>query len=78
MITWSLGAGLTNMCKWSVRLGPMAGGSTPHVITATSAAHGSIKLSDVLFGDVWMCGGQSNMQFSVPQVYTHIHISLTF
>lgn len=61
--------GLTNMCKWSVRLGPMAGGSTPHVITATSAAHGSIKLSDVLFGDVWMCGGQSNMQFSVPQVF---------
>ncbi|WP_162817738.1 sialate O-acetylesterase [Niabella yanshanensis] len=26
-----------------------------------------IKLSDVLFGDVWICGGQSNMQFSVKE-----------
>jgi len=24
-------------------------------------------LSNVLFGDVWVCGGQSNMQFTVDE-----------
>ena len=27
-----------------------------------------ITLSNVLFGDVWFCGGQSNMQFTLSQV----------
>jgi hypothetical protein len=28
----------------------------------------SVGLEDVMFGEVWLCSGQSNMQFSVPQV----------
>uniref|UniRef100_A0ABM0GRV0 Sialate O-acetylesterase-like n=1 Tax=Saccoglossus kowalevskii TaxID=10224 RepID=A0ABM0GRV0_SACKO len=28
-----------------------------------------ITLRDVLFGDVWLCGGQSNMVFSVTQAF---------
>ncbi|KAK3097689.1 hypothetical protein FSP39_012142 [Pinctada imbricata] len=28
----------------------------------------SITLSDVLFGDVWICSGQSNMQFTLDMV----------
>ena len=28
----------------------------------------SLRLSDVLFGDVWLCSGQSNMVFMVKQV----------
>ena len=43
-----------------------AGG--PYTVTATSQKHGSATLQDVLFGDVWICSGQSNMQFTVPQV----------
>jgi len=27
-----------------------------------------ITLNNVLFGDVWFCGGQSNMQFTLKQV----------
>jgi sialate O-acetylesterase len=29
----------------------------------------TITLDDVLFGDVWICSGQSNMQFSVTQMF---------
>ena len=43
-----------------------AGG--PYTITATSQKHGSATLQDVLFGDVWICSGQSNMHFTVPMV----------
>ncbi len=28
----------------------------------------TITLDDVLFGDVWVCSGQSNIQFSVPEM----------
>ena len=27
-----------------------------------------LTITDVLFGDVWICSGQSNMQFSMSQV----------
>ena len=30
----------------------------------------TIALEDVLFGDVWVCSGQSNMAFTVSQVIT--------
>ena len=54
---------------WSVEL-PATGPNTgPHEITAS--LHGqdtSITLKDVLFGDVWVCSGQSNMQFTVAMV----------
>jgi len=45
----------------------------PHVITAT-AGNLTLTLNDVLFGDVWICSGESNMQFTVYSVrntYTH-------
>ena len=52
-------------CKWLVTLPPTPGSSQEsYTITATSQIHGSIKISDVLFGDVW----GSNMQFTVSQV----------
>ena len=55
------------MCKWRVTLPPTTD-IGPYVITAKSQKYGNISLSDVLFGDVWICSGQSNMQFTVPQV----------
>ena len=57
------------MVRWMVSLDPMEAGG-PHVITAT-AGNVSITLNDVLFGDVWICSGQSNMQFTVPSVRSH-------
>lgn len=35
----------------------------------TVASHNdTAALTDVLFGDVWLCGGQSNMYFNTSQV----------
>ena len=68
--TMDLCIGATGMCKWVVTLpATKADAQTTYTITATSQKHGSIKISDVLFGDVWVCSGQSNMQFTVPQVW---------
>ena len=57
------------MCKWIVTLpATKADSQTTYTITAKSQNYGSIEISDVLFGDVWVCSEQSNMQFAVPQV----------
>ena len=42
-----------------------AGG--PYVITASVQKH-KLTLQDVYFGEVWLCSGQSNMQFTVKKV----------
>lgn len=65
------------MYRWMVSLDSMEEGG-PHVITAI-AGNVSITLNDVLFGDVWICSGQSNMQFTVSSVssfamYSYIYI----
>ena len=60
------------MYRWMVTLASMEEGG-PHVITAT-AGNMSITLNDVLFGDVWICSGQSNMQFTVPSVGTCMYL----
>lgn len=51
---------------WQVLLDPMEG-SNAYEITAMLGAN-KVTISDVLFGDVWFCSGQSNMQFSVFSV----------
>ncbi|XP_033740496.1 sialate O-acetylesterase-like [Pecten maximus] len=52
---------------WSVTLDPVEGPG-PYNITA-QGSQGEITLKDVLFGDVWLCSGQSNMQFTVSQSF---------
>ena len=49
-------------------LPPTAASEKAYKITATSSSHSSISLNDVLFGDVWLCSGQSNMELAVSQV----------
>ncbi|MFT3948804.1 MAG: sialate O-acetylesterase [Agriterribacter sp.] len=50
--------------KWKISLPAQpAGGAW----TITIKGKNTIELTDVLFGDVWICGGQSNMQFSVKE-----------
>lgn len=48
--------------KWIVRLKPLKVGGPLEV---TVQGKNTIKLTDVLVGDVWVCSGQSNMQFQV-------------
>jgi sialate O-acetylesterase len=52
--------------RWVATLPPVAGGFTAYTMNVTSSAGEQALLTDVLFGDVYMCSGQSNMQFSVP------------
>jgi sialate O-acetylesterase len=44
---------------WSVKLGPVAAGG-PHTLTIAGTT--TVTLDDILFGDVWICSGQSNME----------------
>jgi sialate O-acetylesterase len=48
--------------KWQVKLDPLPVGG-PHELTVMG--NNKIVLSDVLVGEVWLCSGQSNMQWSV-------------
>ncbi|OWF52499.1 Sialate O-acetylesterase [Mizuhopecten yessoensis] len=52
---------------WRVILDPVDEPG-PYTITARGSA-GEITLTDVLFGDVWICSGQSNMQFTMAQIF---------
>eukprot|EP00026_Physarum_polycephalum_P006259 Phypoly_transcript_06301.p1 GENE.Phypoly_transcript_06301~~Phypoly_transcript_06301.p1 ORF type:complete len:524 (+),score=61.67 Phypoly_transcript_06301:155-1726(+) len=56
--------------SWSVSLDPVEAGG-PYSITVSSAANTSatVNLTNVLFGDVILCSGQSNMQFTVNAVF---------
>lgn len=54
-----------NDLKWSVQLPAMPAGG-PY--TMTIKGKNTIKLKDVLIGDVWLCSGQSNM---VHQLFLH-------
>jgi sialate O-acetylesterase len=52
--------------KWMVRLQPeMAGG--PDQLTVS--ANNEISIQDVLVGEVWICSGQSNMEWPMSRSY---------
>ncbi|MBL7744591.1 MAG: sialate O-acetylesterase [Chitinophagaceae bacterium] len=53
---------VANTAKWSVKLKtPIAGG--PYTITIKSDWD-EVVLKDILIGEVWLCSGQSNMEWS--------------
>jgi sialate O-acetylesterase len=49
--------------KWAVKVDSLNASEKP--IEVTVAGKNTIKLSDVLVGDVWVCSGQSNMEFQL-------------
>ncbi|XP_068096394.1 sialate O-acetylesterase isoform X2 [Hyperolius riggenbachi] len=56
---------------WKVLLDPMDHGG-PYQLVAqqfTGKEVISIHLDDILFGDVWLCSGQSNMEMTVSQIF---------
>jgi sialate O-acetylesterase len=46
--------------KWLAKLGPYPAGG-PHVLTVSGPK--SVEVKDILVGDVWICSGQSNMEW---------------
>lgn len=49
--------------KWMVKLKPLKASKTPRKMTISGNTE--IVLSNVVVGEVWICSGQSNMQFAV-------------
>lgn len=51
--------------KWMVTFTALEAGG-PHTLSVT-AKSGDAQVSDILVGEVWLCSGQSNMEFMVKQ-----------
>ncbi|GJJ03263.1 9-O-acetylesterase [Duganella rhizosphaerae] len=49
--------------KWRIELPPQPAGG-PYTLTVTSD-HQTVRRADILLGDVYLCSGQSNMEFAV-------------
>jgi len=50
---------------WSVKLRPMKANAKPQMMTISGK--NKLALEDVLVGEVWLCSGQSNMEWAVDQ-----------
>jgi sialate O-acetylesterase len=51
--------------QWQVFLDPVLAYGGPHTLTVKGK--NTVAFNDVLIGEVWICAGQSNMQWSVDQ-----------
>jgi sialate O-acetylesterase len=51
--------------KWLVRLKPMPANTKPQ--TLTIAGTNSITIENILIGEVWLCSGQSNMEWPLAK-----------
>jgi len=49
--------------RWMVRLSPLPANATPQTMTITG--ENTVTINNVLVGEVWLCGGQSNMAFGL-------------
>jgi len=52
--------------NWMVRLRPMRANRKPQTLTVTGK--NTVTAEDVLVGEVWLCSGQSNMEWTVNSV----------
>jgi sialate O-acetylesterase len=52
-----------NAGKWSVKLSPMKASFTPREMTIKGS--NTIVLKNILVGEVWLCSGQSNMEYAM-------------
>lgn len=55
---------------WRIELPAMKASFTPYQVVAMGSANQMQVLEDVLFGDVILCSGQNNMQFTLDDAVT--------
>ena len=53
--------------RWKVELDPMPASTKGRTLTVKSSSGGVAEVKDVLVGDVWICSGQSNMEWPVSR-----------
>jgi sialate O-acetylesterase len=53
--------------SWKVELPALPASSEPHQLIVQGKA-ATLKLEDILIGDVWLLGGQSNMEFPIHKL----------
>ena len=51
--------------RWSVVAGPFPAGTDAELVLAAPSR--TLRFRNVAFGDIWLCSGQSNMEFEVRQ-----------
>lgn len=54
--------------KWSIQLDPISATSVPQSLLVNAGNSPAIELNNVVVGEVWICSGQSNMQYGVGSV----------
>lgn len=54
--------------SWQLKLDPMSASCEPRTLKISSIKHQTSEFKNVLVGDVWLCGGQSNMEWGLGQV----------
>lgn len=64
--------------KWRIDLDAMKVSAEARTLTVTgSRTAQSVKLDDVLVGEVWLCSGQSNMDFTVAKTEKYYFAGVT-
>jgi len=58
--------------RWITFLSPLA--SNPSGLDLTVTGKGSVTIHDVLVGEVWLCAGQSNMEYPVSDPGSGAHV----
>lgn len=53
--------------RWQVKLPPLSASSTPQNMTIISDTS-KVTLENILVGEVWLCSGQSNMEYMMKKL----------
>ena len=66
---------------WIAKLPPTLASNTSHRLQLSDDTNTTIILNDILFGDVWLCSGQSNMAFLLQNAFngsTYVNNSINY
>jgi sialate O-acetylesterase len=62
---------------WCVELDPLKTSSEAQTLAITDSTASTVELHDVLVGEVWLCSGQSNMDFTVAKTPKYYFAGVT-